>query len=219
MIDLYTCPRERALSDDEIRELWAIFDELDYPFGPMFQLMLVLGQRRGETANMRWSNLDLDAAVWHLSSDATKAGRAHDVPFPPRAMRIIDDLPQFQGPYVFSTTDGKKPVSGYSRAKQRADAAVNEARAEDGLNPLAQWSLHDLRRTCGSGMARLGVPIEHIGKVLNHAPRGVTATVYDRHTYLPEKKRALEIWAEHIEGILPGGPKGENVVDLREVHA
>ncbi|MBI5162576.1 MAG: hypothetical protein HY985_01590 [Magnetospirillum sp.] len=63
-------------------------------------------------------------------------------------------------------------------------------------------------------MAELGVPLEHIGRVLNHAPRGVTATVYDKHTYVPEKRRALDVWANYLKSIVEL-EEASNVVNLR----
>lgn len=209
-------PRERELSDAELRDLWPAFESLGYPFGPMFELLLVTGQRRGEVANMKWADLDLEDEVWNLPSDATKAGRQHSVPLSPLATRIIKELPSFRkGDYVFTTTFGEKPVSGYSRAKQRVERIANEARAKDDLEPLAQWQLHDLRRTCASNLERLGIPLDHIGRVLNHALIGVTARVYGKHSYMPEKRRALDAWATHLEAVLAGEPKADNVVDLR----
>jgi integrase len=202
-------PRERELLDDEIRSLWPAFDDAGYPFGPMLKLLLLSGQRRGEVAKMRWTDLDLDAKVWNLPGEVTKNGRPHAVPLAPAALDIIGALPRFSGPYVFSTTSGEKPVSGFSRSKARIEKKVNKARKE---GPLPQWGLHDLRRTCASGMARLSVPSDHIGRVLNHAPKGVTAQVYDRHTYLPEKRHALEAWASYVEGLFR--PTDKKVVDL-----
>ncbi len=194
-------PRDRSLSDEEIRALWPAFEEAGYPFGPFMKLLLVTGQRRGEMAGIKWSDLDLEERVWSLASEATKAGRAHSVPLSPLAVKIIESLPRFNGPYVFTTLDGERPVSGYSRAKQRVEQALNRSRVKEELDPIPNWRLHDLRRTCASGMARLGVTSDHIGRVLNHSPKGVTAQVYDKHTYMPEKRRALELWAGHIEGL------------------
>ena len=206
-------PRDRSLTDVEIKALWPAFETAGYPFGPMMALLLLTLQRRGEVATMRWSDLDLEEKVWRLPSEATKARRAHVVPLSPPAIAILQSLPQHTGSYVFTTKAGEKPVSGYSRAKQRVEVAINATREQDGLGPLPGWHLHDLRRTGASGMARLGVPVDHIGRVLNHAPRGVTATVYDRHSYLPEKRRALELWASHIENLIR--PASGNVVPLR----
>ncbi|WP_096700876.1 phage baseplate assembly protein [Magnetospirillum sp. 15-1] len=75
--------------------------------------------------------------------------------------------------------------------------------------------LHDLRRTAATRMAELGVPVEHIARVLNHAPRGVTATVYDKHTYVPEKRRALDTWANYLESLVTPQDGESNIVPLR----
>ena len=194
-------PRDRELSDREIKALWPAFNTAGYPFGPMMKLLLVTGQRRGEVAAMRWPNLDVEEKVWNLPRELTKSARAHSVPLSALALEIIEDLPRFSGPHVFSTKGGERPVSGYSRAKQRIEKAVNGARQKDGIEPLPEWRLRDLRRTATSGMARLGIPSDHIGRVLNHAPKGMTAQVYDRHTYLPEKRRALEAWGSYLESL------------------
>lgn len=218
--------RERDLSDTEIAELWPVFDGLRYPFGPMFKLLLLLGQRRNEVAEMRWQDVDLDRAEWTLPRELTKAHRTHVVPLPSAALDILGGLPRLSDverkalgagatEYVFTTTAGRSFASGYSRAKLRAEAAVNEARAKQEREPMPQWQLHDLRRTVATGLAELGIPLDHIGRVLNHAPKGVTATVYDRHSYLPEKRRALEAWAVKLESII-NTSKPTNVVRLDE---
>ncbi len=203
-------PRDRELSDEEIKALWPAFEMAGYPFGPFMRLLLLTGQRRGECANMKWSDLDLEEKVWHLAREATKSGRAHSVPLSPLAVGIIESMPRFKGDYVFTTQGGEKPVSGYSRAKQRIERAVNRIRKEQGLDPIPNWRLHDLRRTAATGMARLGVSSDHIGRVLNHSPKGVTAQVYDKHTYMPEKRHALEKWAAHVEGLFR--PEDKKVV-------
>ena len=103
-------------------------------------------------------------------------------------------------------------MSGYSKAKLRIERELNKALVKDGTAPLADWQIHDFRRTAASGMAKLGVPVDHIGRVLNHAPRGVTATVYDKHSYMPEKRRALDLWCAHLRSLIR--PEPDNVVRL-----
>lgn len=98
--------------------------------------------------------------------------------------------------------------------KARIDKAAAEARKQEERETVAPWCLHDLRRTAATRMAELGVPVEHIGRVLNHAPRGITATVYDKHTYIPEKRRALDVWADYLKSIV-ATEDGGNVVKLR----
>ncbi|MCW2238173.1 tyrosine-type recombinase/integrase [Azospirillum canadense] len=110
---------------------------------------------------MRWG--DIIDSVWTLPREDTKADRAHEVPLWRLALEILNQMPRFSGPYVFTTTDGVKAVSGYSKAKARLDMQSG----------VTGWRLHDLRRTCGTGLARLGVPMAIIPRVLNHAEGGV----------------------------------------------
>ena len=116
------------------------------------------------------------------------------MPLSPLASDILSGLPQFEGPYVFTTTSGERPVSGFSKTKQR----LNE------FAGVADWRLHDLRRTAASGMAKLGMPINVLSKVLNHvsagAHGGVTA-IYNRYAYEDEKREALDGWAGHVVGL------------------
>ena len=106
-------------------------------------------------------------------------------------------------PYVFSTTEGRRPVSGFSTFKRRADD----------LSEVKGWRLHDLRRTCRTGMAALGVPEIVSEKALNHAQEKLVQT-YNRHEYLDEKRDALERWAQRVMTIVT--PPPENVVSMRE---
>jgi hypothetical protein len=78
------------------------------------------------------------------------------------------------------------------------------------------WRLHDLRRTAASGMARMGIPVHVIEAVLNHRSGAISgvAAIYNRHSYLPEKRHALEAWASHVMG-LAHGPAESTVVTLR----
>jgi integrase len=184
--------RERALNAQEAAALWAAAARLDYPFGPFWRLLLLTAQRRGEVAKMRWESIDLDKRTWTLTAEETKAKRAHVVPLSEPAVEILRAIrpqpPQDRKAegYVF-TSSGARAVSGFSRAKQRLDK----------LSGVSDWRLHDLRRTAATGMAQLGSPPHVIARVLNHAPdtvEGITAT-YNRHTYLPEMRRALEQWA------------------------
>src|SRR4051812_8812744 len=97
-------------------------------------------------------------------------------------------------------------VKGWPNNKKEIVGLLNEW-PETGDNPegvaIEPWRLHDLRRTAASGMARLGIPVHVIEAVLNHRSGQVSgvAAIYNRHRYLPEKRRALKVWAEHIIGL------------------
>jgi integrase len=195
--------RDRTLDDSEIRQIWAVVDTLPYPFGPCFKLLLITGQRRNEVARMTWA--ELDGHTWTIPAERTKNKRAHVVPLPDQAVNIVETLPRFAGgDCVFTTTHGRSPISGFGKAKDRITEAVEG---------IPHWTPHDLRRTAATRMAELGIPGDHIGRVLNHTPRGVTAAVYDKHTYLKEKARALQAWANRLDSIIDG--TADNVVAFK----
>jgi integrase len=209
--------RERTLTADELQVVWSAAGELGYPFGPFFQLAMLTGQRRDEIGRMRWADVDVDAKLWTLPAEATKAGRTHAVPLAPVAVEILKALPRKAGTngsisrpsaWVF-TTSGEAPISGFSKAKPRIDKTITQLRTDGALAP---WTIHDLRRTTATEMGRLGVSRFIIGKVLNHADRTVTG-IYDRHAYLEEKRHALEKWAGYLTSLT--NPARENVVPMR----
>jgi integrase len=221
--------RERTLSTDELKAIMPAMKALGYPVGSYFQMVLLVGQRREEVATMSWDDIDLDEKVWTIPAEVTKAGRGHVVPLSPPAVALLKSLPRkstknkagrlVPSPHVF-TVSGDHPISGYSVAKKRLDAAVAEARKEAGLEPVPRWTVHDLRRTAATEMGRLGVSRFTIGRVLNHSDRSVTG-IYDRHSYLEEKRAALESWAAYLDGLTkpaklaPLPPRPSNVVALR----
>jgi integrase len=220
-------PRDRVLTDREIALFWKSGEQLGFPFGPLFLLLLVTGQRRGEVAAMTWQDLDLENCIWRMPREATKSDRSHDVPLSDLALSILKSVPRFSDNGLVFPGRGrtKASLSGWSRAKRRLDAVILahlrkevEKRGEDpeAAIPPAPWTLHDLRRTTASGMASLQVPPQTLAAVLNHSPgrvQGITA-VYNRYGYENEKKSALEIWADRLREIVEGRRR-ENVVPMR----
>jgi len=100
------------------------------------------------------------------------------------------------------------PANGYSQGKRRIDALLPTG--------IPHWTLHDLRRTCASGMARLGINLPVIEKVLNHASGSFAGVVgiYQRHSFADEKRAALEAWGRHVDALVSDKPA--RVVGLRE---
>jgi len=141
---------------------------------------------------MRWADIDLDTATWTIPAAATKSERQHAVPLSPFAVATLEPLPRI-GEHVF-TTDGQTHMTNFAKLKARLDGYVSAA----GLT-LQPWRLHDLRRSAATHMVRLGVREEVVARVLNHAATGITARVYALHSYGPEKRQALQAWAEEIE--------------------
>ena len=123
----------------------------------------------------------------------------------PRLRNSTDD-------FVFSTT-GTTAVSGFSKVKVRIDARMKEL-----LGPKFQpWRIHDLRRTAASGMAALGFQPHVIERVLNHVSgaQGGLVSVYQRHEYREERKRAIMAWGDHVMQLVSGEKPASNVVPLR----
>jgi integrase len=200
--------RDRVLTNSEIGDFWKAADTIDNPFAAVLKLLLLTGCRLREVAEMRRDELSDDGGTWNLPGVRTKNKKPHVVPLPPQARDILARVKRIEDcPYVFSTT-GKSPVQGWSKIKNRVDAA---------MKPASPWVLHDLRRTTATGMAELGIPPHIVEAVLNHvsgAKAGV-AGIYNRAAYAPEKKAALERWGGHVEALVSG--RKPNVVTLREV--
>jgi integrase len=217
-------PRDRALTDDEIRWFWEGCSELGWPFGPLFKLLLLTAQRRDEVGGMRRSEVNLDKRTWTLPRQRTKGDREHEVQLSEAAIELLRSLPRIatngneQNGLVFTTT-GETPVSGFGNAKRRLDALMEKARRRS-LGPsqntkIPDWRLHDLRRTAATGVARLNIPPHVVDKVLNHSSgtiRGVAA-VYNRFEYLEERRAALEAWGRYVGNLVT--PVPANIVELR----
>lgn len=204
--------RDRVLSDDELRWLWLASDRLGWPFGPFVRFLLLTGQRRDEVAKADRSELK-QPDLWTISRERTKNGIAHDVPLSQAAQAVIASLLPVAGRagYLFTTT-GNHAISGYSKAKARLDRLMLEyarteaqARGEDpDAVTMLPWRLHDLRRTLASGLARLGHPPHVVEAVLNHTNGTISgvAAIYNRYSYLAEKRHALEAWGRFVEALV-----------------
>jgi integrase len=218
-------PRDRVLDDHELRLIWKAADTLGWPFGPIVRLLLLTGARRGEVVGMRWDELDLENKLWSLPAARVKNKRAHALPLSSVAIDILKGLPRIENDdgVVFParidrrTNRGKRaiPVSGFSRAKRRLDRAIVELAGAERSGALAQWGLHDLRRSCASGMARLGVDLHVIERCLNHVSGsfGGIVGVYQKHKFEEGMRRAMDTWAAHVERMASDATAG-NVVEL-----
>lgn len=189
-------PRSRVLSEDELRALLRNPDER-----PRFvrltraiRILLLTGQRRGELALARWREIDFEERTWRIPDEVSKTGRGHVVPLSEAAVNEFRALKSMSGrsPFVF-------PAVGASEAADPKLLTRNLARAKERFKELkvAPFTLHDLRRTCRTGLARLKVEPHIAERVLNHAQERIPGT-YDVHDYLEEKRAALDRWAAHL---------------------
>jgi integrase len=199
--------RERILDDSEVAALWLASGDPELGLaGPLVKLMLLTGCRRGEVAGMRWSEIDTAARVWTIPASRSKNKHAHTVPLALKAWNVIEALPR-TGEFVFGAARGDGHIGGFDDIKLKLDAKLNFAKA---------WRLHDLRRTCASGLQRLGTRVEVIESALNHRSGGLRGIVgvYQRHDFADERRIALANWANHIEQLATTG-KSAKIVRIK----
>ena len=190
--------RRTVLSDDELRELWAALDAQPGNAADAIRLRLLTGQRGGEVHSMAWPDVDVQAGMWEIPPEDSKSGRPHRVPLSKPARATLQrrlDARETGELRVF-------PRFYHQRKDLRAMGAIH--------NGAYRW--HDLRRSVASRLAALGVPEGKISRVLGHAQRGVTATVYNQYQYDDEKRRALNKWARELMALVSDKPGADVVV-------
>ncbi|HUH00111.1 MAG TPA: tyrosine-type recombinase/integrase, partial [Gammaproteobacteria bacterium] len=191
-------PRQRVLTDDELLAFSRTADRLGYPFGPMFKLLVLTGQRKSEVAEARWREFNLDRSIWTVPPERFKSDSSHLVPLTDDVLAVLRALPRFKkGDHLFSTTFGEKPVSGFSKAKARLDRlilrtlkALARTRGEDPAKvTLPPFVIHDIRRTMRTRLSGLKVQERVAEMVIGHGKKGL-ARVYDQHEFADEMREA-----------------------------
>jgi len=207
--------RYRVLSDAELRAAWKASEGLDYPYGPLFRLLILTGARRSEVAEARWSEIDLEKKLWIIPAERMKAEAAHIVPLSDDAVAILRSLPRFRsGDHVFSTTYGKIPVNSFARAKTKLDAAM--LTELNGTKP-PDFVVHDFRRTVRTQLSAIPNISDLVRElVIGHTKPGLHK-VYDQYAYLDEKRFALDAWAARLHSIIE--PPPANVAKLAHARA
>jgi integrase len=191
--------RTRTLSDGEIRKLWSATAD-GGPFGALVRFLLLTSARRNEGAAMRWDEVDANG-VWTLPSRRSKTKVEVVRPLSGGALALLEGLPRIDGcPYPF-TLNGRACLTNFSRPKAKLEAASG----------VANWRLHDLRRTARSLLSRAGINADISERCLGHALPGIRAT-YDRHRYLDEMRHGFEALASLIGAIVD--PQ-DNILPLR----
>ena len=184
--------RDRLLDDMELTKVILAARKISVPYGGIVELLALTGQRREEVAQMAWEELDLAQRHWTIPKPRTKNKKAHIVHLSDQAIAVLKRQNR-QGAFVFCLLGGK-PFQEFSKAKRELDR----------LSGVSDWRIHDLRRTCVSGMARLGIAPHVADKVLNHQAGTISgvAAVYQRHKFMTERKEALERWGKHVASVL-----------------
>ena len=192
--------RDRILSDDELRAVWRASEAMQSRYGALIRFVLLTATRIREASMMTTS--EIVDGIWTIPADRYKTKIDHVIPLSGAAQALLDSLPAIGRKGLVFTSGGDVPISGFSGLKAKLDSLTGD---------LPRWRVHDLRRTSRSLLSRAGVNHDHAERVLGHIIPGVRG-VYDRHSYLDEKRHAFEALAGQIERILR---PVANVVELR----
>lgn len=233
-------PRQRILSDDEIRAFCRTTCRMAYPYGPLAHMLLLVGQRHREVCRARrrefhpelvalwrrgepvdWSTVPTEWKVWSVGAQRFKSDAPHMVQLCDDVCALLAALPYFKGgDFLFSTTGGEKPTEIGAKVKAAIDlrmlAALRRMARKRGFDPneieLENWVIHDLRRTLRTHLSALRVP-DHVSEmVIGHGKKGLQR-VYDQHRYAGEKREAMVAWARRIQAII--SPPAVNIVPIR----
>jgi integrase len=185
--------RQRVLDATEVKCVLETVRSEHTAFHNIVELLILTGQRRNEIASLRAEWVDFEARTITLPPEITKNRRTHVFPFGPAAEAVLRRGQKEGLLFPARCTDKATVVNGWSKLKP----------ALDRLCPLAPWALHDLRRTCATNLAALGVPVHITEKLLNHisGTTGGIVAVYQRHAYLDEMREAIELWEDHLRSL------------------
>jgi integrase len=197
-------PRDRVLSSDEIRAVWAAL-ETEGAFGEAVRLVFYTAARRREVLDARWAEVDMGERLWRLPGTRTKNRQPHVVPLSTGALAVLARLQAVSGDseWVFPS-----PAPGN---EERPLQAVAKHMQQIVLRSGVTYRLHDVRRTVRTRLAEIGVPENVAEAVLGHAMPRLVRT-YNRHEPIPEMRAALEAWSSRLEAIVNGTARLAEVV-------
>jgi integrase len=196
--------RSRVLSNAELVKVWRATRDDD--FGRIVRLLILLGLRRDEVGSLKWSEIDLSAGTLTISAERSKNHKAHTLTLPPMALDILQSIPRRENrDYVFGRS---------GQGFQRWGAYTTALRGR--LGDIPEWRIHDLRRSCATGMAEIGIQPNIIEAILNHVSghKAGVAGIYNRAAYAEPMRVALQRWAEHVGAIIEGR-LASNITPLR----
>lgn len=193
--------RDRVLDTDELTRMWLAAGREPYPFGPILQLCILTGQRRGEVGQFRWEFFDERERICTLPAAICKNKVQHTFPYGQMVQDILNGLPRADG-YLFpgrkyrqkKTDDPERSFGRWARGKENFDKRC----------PINAWTLHDLRRTFATIHAQIGTPIHVTERLLNHVSGtlGGIVGVYQKHTWMPEMRAAMAAYEAHIAKLM-----------------
>lgn len=203
--------RDRFLDNYELSMLLSLLFASPSRMVEPIRFILWTGARRSEAFEMRWSEVDIEKGVWTLPAARSKNGDELVIPLPEQAVRLLKNRKRYAGNYNFVWPGRNNPdhaMSGYSKSTKMLGSQMARQASKDG-RLIKPWSLHDLRRTVATGMNGLlddnyrpRVAPDVVERILNHKQAGIRR-IYNRWEYFAEKKNALQLWADHLDGLIP----------------
>lgn len=209
--------RKRVLTTNaEIRDVWDAAGESG-PFGACVRMLMLTGQRLNDIARAKWAEVDLEEKALIVPAERYKTNVPHIVPLSSATLSILESLPN-RGGYIFSTTNGAKPIAAYSKFKAALDERIAQRRKAARLEPMPPFVLHDLRRTVRTRLVGdCGVEAYIAERIIGHTLPGLHE-VYDMGSHSTQKREGLERWARRLlEIVEPQSPRGSKRNNVREL--
>ena len=194
-------PASRVLDDRELAAVWKACDALAYPARECFRMLALTGQRRDDVRCMAWDEIDIAMRNWVIPAARYKSDRSHLVPLTDTMIELLEKVPLWnQSGYVFSLSAGEVASGNLVKPKRKLDQGSG----------VTGWTLHDIRRTVRTGLARLGTRPDIAERVIGHSVGGRLGETYDLYTYRDEKQHALETWTAHLLSIIERANRAHN---------
>ncbi len=185
-------PRERTLTATEIQRIWRGAGTMPSPFGNYVRFLAATGTRRNEALHARWT--EIEDGLWHIPGSRMKAKRDFTVPLTRAALRSLPA--RSIGDFIFSMTDGARPIGGPARIKAALDVAIEA----DGAGPLVRWTFHHLRHGLATWLSDRGVDYVIADLCLAHSiPLGRSGKTYQRSYKIVERRQALDLWSSFLD--------------------
>jgi integrase len=189
-------PRKNPLNEKQIKTLWEVLETEHIVTASFFRILLITGQRRGETSRMQWKHIEDE--IWTIPGEDAKNGEMHKVPLTSLAQELLDELEPETGdsPWVFQSPSSLNDshINSFSRSPNRIREKADFTKDD--------FRIHDLRSTVRTYLAELGVRKEIADRIQNHSIKGVADKHYDAYRYVPEKREALEKWDTKLREII-----------------
>jgi integrase len=196
--------RDRVLSADELRRVWAAA-EAEGMIGQAVKLLLLTGTRRDEVLGARWDEFDFDARLWRLPASRSKTAERRTLPLSSGALAVLETLrgTTRSSTWLFPSPRTSGPLRLVAKAQKRLLAQSR----------TSGWVWHDLRRTVRTRLAEMGVAPHIAQAILGHALPRIEGT-YNRYEPVPEMRAALEAWSDRLSSLLAGQTRRAQVIPL-----